>query len=113
MVEGRKKDLINRGGEKISAEEVENLILAHPDVVNVACVPLPDEVLGERMCACVVLRDGATLELAELIEFLLGFEIAKHKLPERLEVFDELPLSPIGKVSKKDLVARIGFATQR
>lgn len=110
VVAGRKKDLVNRGGEKISAEEVENLILAHPDVVNVACVPLPDEVLGERMCACVVLRDGAALELAELVEFLLGFEIAKHKLPERLEVFDELPLSPIGKVSKKDLVARIGSA---
>jgi non-ribosomal peptide synthetase component E (peptide arylation enzyme) len=107
-VEGRKKDLINRGGEKISAEEVENLILAHPDVVNVACVPMPDDVLGERMCACVVLRPGAELDLAELVAFLVEFEIAKHKLPERLEVFPELPLSPIGKVSKKDLVERIG-----
>jgi non-ribosomal peptide synthetase component E (peptide arylation enzyme) len=107
VVAGRKKDLINRGGEKISAEEVENLILAHPGVVNVACVPMPDDVLGERMCACVVLRRGATLGLRELVEFLLSFEIAKHKLPERLEVFDQLPLSPIGKVSKKDLVARI------
>jgi 2,3-dihydroxybenzoate-AMP ligase len=108
VVEGRKKDLINRGGEKISAEEVENLILAHPDVVNVACVPMPDDVLGERMCACVVLRPGAELDLAELVAFLVEFEIAKHKLPERLEVFPELPLSPIGKVSKKDLVERIG-----
>jgi non-ribosomal peptide synthetase component E (peptide arylation enzyme) len=107
VVEGRKKDLINRGGEKISAEEVENLILAHPDVENVACVPVPDEVLGERMCACVVLRPGAELELGELCDFLLAFEIAKHKLPERLEFFDELPLSPIGKVSKKDLVAYV------
>ena len=107
VVEGRKKDLINRGGEKISAEEVENLILAHPDVENVACVPVPDEVLGERMCACVVLRPGAELELGELCDFLLAFEIAKHKLPERLEFFDELPLSPIGKVSKKDLVASV------
>jgi 2,3-dihydroxybenzoate-AMP ligase len=107
VVEGRKKDLINRGGEKISAEEVENLILAHPDVENVACVPVPDEVLGERMCACVVLRPGAELELGELGDFLLAFEIAKHKLPERLEFFDELPLSPIGKVSKKDLVAYV------
>ncbi|TQM36832.1 (2,3-dihydroxybenzoyl)adenylate synthase [Pseudonocardia cypriaca] len=107
VVEGRKKDLINRGGEKISAEEVENLILAHPDVANVACVPVPDEVLGERMCACVVLRPGTELELGELCDFLLAFEIAKHKLPERLEFFDELPLSPIGKVSKKDLVASV------
>jgi 2,3-dihydroxybenzoate-AMP ligase len=107
VVAGRKKDLINRGGEKISAEEVENLILAHPDVVNVACVPVPDDVLGERMCACVVTRAGATLDLPELVEFLETFEIAKHKLPERLEVFAELPLSPIGKVSKKDLVRRM------
>jgi 2,3-dihydroxybenzoate-AMP ligase len=70
-------------------------------------VPVPDEVLGERMCACVVLRRGDELDLAELVDFLLDFEIAKHKLPERLEFFDELPLSPIGKVSKKDLVAYV------
>lgn len=104
VVAGRKKDLINRGGEKISAEEVENLILAHPAVVNVACVPVPDDSLGERMCACVVLRDGSDLALPDLVDFLLGFEIAKHKLPERLEVLDSLPLSPVGKVSKKDLM---------
>ena len=54
MVEGRKKDLINRGGEKISAEEIENLILSHDAVQNVACVPVPDPELGERMCACIV-----------------------------------------------------------
>ena len=70
VVEGRVKDLINRGGEKISAEEVENLILAHPAVLNVACVPYPDPVLGERMCACVVLRPGFSLSLAELVGFL-------------------------------------------
>ena len=56
IVEGRKKDLINRGGEKISAEEIENLILSHPAVQNVACVPVPDANLGERMCACVILQ---------------------------------------------------------
>jgi len=66
VVEGRVKDLINRGGEKISAEEVENLILAHPAVLNVACVPYPDPVLGERMCACVVLRPGRRLGFDEL-----------------------------------------------
>jgi 2,3-dihydroxybenzoate-AMP ligase len=105
VVEGRVKDLINRGGEKISAEEVENLILAHPAVLNVACVPYPDPVLGERMCACVVLRPGRTLSLEELVTFLRGFEIASFKLPERLESFDALPLSGFGKVSKKDLAA--------
>ncbi len=107
VVEGRVKDLINRGGEKISAEEVENLILAHPAVLNVACVPYPDPVLGERMCACVVPRPGCTLTFDELVAFLLGFGIAKFKLPERLEFFADLPLSGFGKVSKKELAARL------
>ena len=107
VVEGRVKDLINRGGEKISAEEVENLILAHEAVLDVACVPYPDPVLGERMCACVVPRPGRSLSLAELVTFQLGFEIAKFKLPERLEFFDALPLSGFGKVSKQDLAARL------
>jgi len=108
VVEGRDKDMINRGGEKISAEEIENLILAHPAVQNVACVPVPDPVLGERMCACVVVRpDAPPPTLDELVAFLRGHEIAAFKLPERLEVMDGFPLSPIGKVSKKDLVARL------
>jgi 2,3-dihydroxybenzoate-AMP ligase len=107
VVEGRKKDLINRGGEKISAEEIENLILAHPAVQNVACVPMPDSILGERMCAYVILRRGGSLDLPELVAFLINEEIAKHKLPERLEIVDEFPLSPFGKVSKKELTERI------
>ncbi|HXM20110.1 MAG TPA: AMP-binding protein [Terriglobales bacterium] len=107
VVEGRKKDLINRGGEKISAEEIENLILSHPSVKNVACIPVPDPDLGERMCACVLLRDGANLSFDELKRFLLGREIAKFKLPERLEVLPDFPLSTFGKVSKKKLVGMI------
>jgi 2,3-dihydroxybenzoate-AMP ligase len=103
IVEGRKKDLINRGGEKISAEEVENLILGHPAVANVACIPVPDPLLGERMCACVTLRDGAPLSLDALKTFLHAREIAKFKMPERLEIFDDFPLSTFGKVSKKKL----------
>ena len=109
LVEGRKKDLVNRGGEKISAEEIENLVLTHPSVQNVACIPMPDPVLGERMCACVILRSGATLTLEQLVAFLTGEEIARHKLPERLEVMDEFPMSPFGKVSKKDLTERIAL----
>ncbi|HLG74524.1 MAG TPA: AMP-binding protein [Chloroflexota bacterium] len=108
IVEGRKKDLINRGGEKISAEEIENLILMHPAVQNVACVPMPDPILGEKTCAYVILRSGHTsLTLPELTDFLLGHELAKFKLPERLEIVPEFPLSPFGKVSKKDLTAQI------
>lgn len=103
IVEGRKKDLINRGGEKISAEEVENLILMHPAVQNVACVPMPDAALGERMCAFVILKAGHTLHLKELVGFLLTKEIAKFKLPERLEVLPDFPVSTFGKVSKKAL----------
>ena len=103
VVEGRKKDLINRGGEKISAEEIENLILSHPAVKNVACVPVPDPILGERMCACVLLRANARLSLEELKTFLFDKEIAKYKLPERLEILQDFPLSPFGKVSKKTL----------
>ena len=107
LVEGRIKDLVNRGGEKISAEEVENLILTHPAVRNVACIPLPDPVLGERMCACVILQDGvAPLSLEELKRHLLGLGLAKYKLPERLEPVQSFPLSAFGKVSKKALAQR-------
>jgi 2,3-dihydroxybenzoate-AMP ligase len=107
IVEGRKKDLINRGGEKISAEEIENLILSHPSVKNVSCVPVPDPVLGERMCACILLRENANLNFDELKNFLVGKEIAKYKLPERLEIMQDFPLSPFGKVSKKTLTEMI------
>src|SRR5437763_2553039 len=103
VVEGRKKDLINRGGEKISAEEIENLILSHPAVQNVACVPVPDPNLGEKMCACLVLKPGEKLDLGELVDFLKTKEIAKFKLPERLLVVDDFPVSTFGKVSRKTL----------
>jgi 2,3-dihydroxybenzoate-AMP ligase len=107
IVEGRIKDLINRGGEKISAEEVENLILQHPKIKNIACVPMPDERLGERMCAYVILQDNHKITLDELILFLQEREIAKFKLPERLEVLEEFPISTFGKVSKKILTEEI------
>ena len=107
MVEGRKKDLINRGGEKISAEEVENLILSHPSVQNIACVAMPDANMGERMCACVILKHGKSLTLPELVAYLQTKEIAKYKLPERLEVMSDFPLSKFGKVAKNVLVEMV------
>ena len=112
IVEGRKKDLINRGGEKISAEEVENLVLQHPAVQDVACVHMPDPQMGERMCAYVIVRKGRSLELKELVAFLLAKEIAKFKLPERLEVVAEFPVSTFGKVSKKTLAEMIARKLQ-
>ena len=102
-VEGRVKDLINRGGEKIAAEEVENLILAHASVHNVAVVAMPDAILGEKICAYVVCRPGQSLTLEALRSFLEGAKIARFKLPERLELIDALPLTSVGKISKKHL----------
>jgi non-ribosomal peptide synthetase component E (peptide arylation enzyme) len=107
VIEGRKKDLINRGGEKISAEEVENMLLSHPAILNVACVPMPDPILGERTCAYVVPAPGARPSLEQLTAFLTQLGLAKFKLPERLELVEDFPLSPFGKVSKKDLTERI------
>lgn len=108
IVEGRKKDLINRGGEKISAEEIENLLLAHPGVLNAACVPMPDPELGERVCAFVIPQQGhSSPTLVELTTFLLHKGIARFKLPERLELVEEFPLSKFGKVAKNILVQRL------
>jgi 2,3-dihydroxybenzoate-AMP ligase len=103
IVEGRAKDLINRGGEKISAEEIENLVLGHPSVFNAAAVAMPDPLLGERTCLYVILRPGAHLTFDELVAYLQAQRIAKFKLPERLEIVKEFPLTNVGKVSKKDL----------
>ncbi|MEO7246218.1 MAG: AMP-binding protein [Rubrivivax sp.] len=101
--EGRKKDLINRGGEKISCEEVENLIFAHPKVRAVTLVAMPDPVFGEKACAFVINEPGVVLTFDELIAFLRAQDIASFKLPERLEIVDAFPLSPVGKVLKRDL----------
>ena len=101
--EGRRKDLINRGGEKISCEEIENLIFAHPKVKTVVLVAMPDPVFGEKACACVIVKPGETLSFDELVQFLRGKQIASFKLPERLEVMDAFPISAVGKIMKREL----------
>lgn len=101
--EGRKNDLINRGGEKISVDEVENLILRHPAVRGVAIVAMPDPVFGERACAFVTLNPDAGLTLEELSGFLLKQRIAKFKLPERLEILPKFPVSGAGKILRRTL----------
>lgn len=103
FAEGRKKDLINRGGEKISCEEIENLIHRHPKVREVALVAMPDPVFGEKACAFVVTSGGQPLGFDELIGFLKAQQIASFKLPERLEVVDRLPTSLVGKILKRQL----------
>ncbi len=103
-VEGRTKDTINRGGEKISAEEVENHILAHPKVENCAYVAMPDRIMGEKGCAFVFTKENQDLTLEELCRFLKEERnIAIHKLPERLERVKEFPMTNIGKIDKKEL----------
>jgi len=101
--EGRKKDLINRGGEKISCEEVENLIFKHPAVAQVALVAMPDAVFGEKACAFVELKPDMQLTHAELVAFLRDQRIASFKLPERLEVVERIPTSAVGKIVKRQL----------
>jgi len=106
-VEGRKKDLINRGGEKISCEEIENHILAHDKVAAACVVAMPDETFGEKACAYIIPRTGQTIDLSELTNFLLQRDIAKFKFPERLELVTEFPISPAGKILRRDLRAMI------
>jgi 2,3-dihydroxybenzoate-AMP ligase len=103
-VEGRIKDTINRGGEKISAEEVENHILAHPKVENCAYVAMPDPVLGEKGCAFILTKGNQGLTLDELCRFLKEERlISIFKLPERLELVKEFPMTQVGKINKKEL----------
>ncbi|HWD03667.1 MAG TPA: AMP-binding protein [Amycolatopsis sp.] len=103
-IEGRIKDNVNRGGEKIHADELERLLVTHPGVAEVAIVGMPDPELGERVCAYVVPRAGAPVPtVGDLADFLLGKGVAKFKLPERVEVRAELPVTTIRKVAKKRL----------
>jgi 2,3-dihydroxybenzoate-AMP ligase len=106
VVEGRTKDLINRGGEKISAEEIENLLLGHPDVLNAALVAMPDAVLGERSCLFLIAR-GQPLSTAVVGDYLTARGVAAHKLPDRVEMVTAFPETSVGKTSKAALRAMI------
>ncbi|MBL8264409.1 MAG: AMP-binding protein [Xanthomonadaceae bacterium] len=102
VVVGRAKDQINRGGEKIAAEEVEAHLLAHPDIVEAALVAVPDHALGEKPCAFIVGRD--TLPTVRALQvFLRGRGIADYKIPDRCIAIGSLPRTPIGKIDKPAL----------
>jgi acyl-CoA synthetase (AMP-forming)/AMP-acid ligase II len=107
-VTDRKKDLINRGGEKISAREVEDILHRHPAIAEAAIIAVPHPRMGESACACVVLRGGHTLDLDGLTRHVAGAGVARQKLPERLEIVPDLPKTPSGKVRKDAL--RVRFA---
>ena len=99
----RAKDIIIRGGLNISAQEVENLILAHPDVQDAAAIGMPDDDLGERTCVYVVPNPGKTVTLEGIVAFMKEQGSAVYKLPERLEVVEAIPRNPVGKIVKKAL----------
>jgi non-ribosomal peptide synthetase component E (peptide arylation enzyme) len=99
-VTGRKKAIVIRGGTNISPSEIEELLLEHPAVADVTVVGMADRVLGEKACAFVVPSPGTSPTLSELTDFLREKKIAIQKLPERLELRDELPRTATGKVEK-------------
>jgi len=107
VVEGRDKDMINRGGEKISAEEVENLLYRMPGIAQVAAVAAPDAELGERVCVFVVPAPGQDVTLAAIRDGLAAAGVARFKWPERLELAAELPVTKVGKLDKKALRDRL------
>jgi 2,3-dihydroxybenzoate-AMP ligase len=107
-VEGRAKDQINRGGEKIAAEEVENHLLTHPSVHDAAVVAVPDPYLGERTCAFVVARPGAPAPtLPVLRAYLRDRGLATYKIPDKVRVLDAFPITGVGKVSRRELRAAL------
>jgi cyclohexanecarboxylate-CoA ligase len=99
-ISGRSKDVIIRGGENIPVVEVEALLYKHPAVSQVAIVAYPDERLGERACAVVVLRNGQTIDFPTMVDFLKSQKLAVQYIPERLIVRDVMPATPSGKIQK-------------
>lgn len=105
VVTGRKKDLIIRGGENISPKEIEDVLLGHPAIADVAIVAMPSARTGEMACAFVIPRAGQTIDLAEIARLLIAAGLARQKIPEHLELVDGLPRTAIGKVRKDVLRA--------
>ncbi len=105
---GRKKDMIIRGGQNIYPAEIEGLLNEHPAVANVAVVAMPDPEFGEKACAFTILKKGCSLSFQEMVDFLKEKQIARYKLPERLEIVDEFPaVGDSGKVNKETLKTMI------
>ncbi len=103
----RVKDIIIRGGHNISAQEVENVLVGHPGIQDVAAVGMKDETMGERTCVFAVPKAGETLTLEGIVEFMRKAGVATYKLPERLEVVKAIPRNPVGKILKSQLRAEL------
>ena len=103
IITGRRKDIIIRGGENISAKEVEELVSGHPRIRQVAAVGMPDPILGEKVCIFVTLKKGGPVSFEEILSYLRERKISVLYLPERMEVIEEMPLTNVGKVDKMRL----------
>ena len=103
---GRLKEMINRGGKKFFPREIEEILYTHPKILHAAIVGVPDPRLGERNCLCVIPRPGQTVTLDEMVGYLKD-GVATYKLPETIEIFDELPFTPTGKIQRHVLVRRV------
>jgi 2,3-dihydroxybenzoate-AMP ligase len=106
-ITGRLKEMINRGGESISATEIESLIIGHPGVAIVAVIPMPDPVMGERVCACIQPKPGANLNFDKIIAYLKERKASVLQFPERIEFIVDMPLTKAEKVDKKALIEDI------
>jgi non-ribosomal peptide synthetase component E (peptide arylation enzyme) len=104
---GRKKDIIIRGGQNIYPKEIEDLLIAHPKVIESALVAMPDPQMGEKACAFVTLKPGETFTFEEMTDYLKNQKIAMFKIPERLEVIAAMPLAGGSKIDKKELTRMI------
>jgi cyclohexanecarboxylate-CoA ligase len=99
-INGRTKDVLIRGGENVPVVEIEALLYKHPAVATAAIVGYPDDRLGERACAFVELKPGATLDLAAVQAYMAECKVAKQYWPERVEVVPAVPRTPSGKIQK-------------
>ena len=110
-ITGRLKDIIIRNAENISASEVEEILQQHPAIADVAVIGLPDPKTGERACAVVVLADGVeSFTLVEIAEHCGALGLARQKVPEQLEIVDELPRNAMAKIQKPELKKRFAGA---
>jgi mycobactin salicyl-AMP ligase len=109
VVEGRIKDVINRGGENVPTGELEEALAAHPAVAQVAVVGIPHHTLGEAVCAVIIVAPatGGRPTLAELRAHLVGLGLGQFMLPDRLEIADQLPVTAVGKVDKQKVAAAV------
>lgn len=107
VISGRLKDIIIRHGENIAPKEIEDMLIGHPDIADIAIVGLPDPRTGERACAVIVPRSPATPDLSTLRDYLNTLGVAKFKIPEQVELWDSLPKNDAGKVLKHQIRSQL------